>query len=259
MRYLFLCLLLISCGKNGRNGVNGVDGKDGKDGENGHSLVSQINTASVIECSTGGQRLDIYLDMNDNFSTDEYDLYLNSLVACNGADGIDGEDGRDGTDGEDGADGRNGVDGRDGAVGLQGERGEQGPPGLEGQVGPQGLAGMQGPRGVDGIQGAVGDRGEVGPRGLQGEQGVAGANGADGRDGSSGAVISSYVSASCAAISGTDLFVKPNSSKSAIYSSNSCSGSAKLFDIENGTSTFLDNNILAVKLTTGGIRVIKFN
>lgn len=265
MRYLLVGLLLVSCGRNGKNGTNGVDGKNGKDGENGHSLVSQINAASIIECSTGGQRLDIYLDMNDNFSTDEYDVYLNSLVACNGTngeDGIAGEDGKDGADGVDGvngADGSNGVDGRDGAIGLQGERGEQGPPGLEGKVGPQGLAGMEGPRGIDGIQGAVGERGEIGLRGLQGEQGAAGSNGVDGRDGSSGAIISSYVSANCTAVSGTSLFVKPNASNSAVYSTDNCSGSSKLYDIANGTSLFLDTNILAVKLTTGGIRVIKFN
>ncbi len=238
MRYLLITLLLVSCGKDGKNGRSGIDGKDGL---NGHSLTSQINIASVLECSTGGQRLDIYLDMNDNFSTDEYDLYLNSLVACNGVDGIDGEDGVNG------------------AVGLQGERGEQGPPGLEGKVGPQGLDGMQGPQGIHGIQGAVGERGEVGPRGLQGNEGANGANGLDGKDGSSGAVISSYVSSNCTSISGTNLFVKPNSSNSAVYSTGTCSGSSKLYEIENGTSLFLDSSILAIKLTTGGIRVIKFN
>ncbi len=241
MRYLLITLLLVSCGKDGKNGRSGLDGKDGV---NGHSLTSQINNASVVECSTGGQRLDIYLDMNDNFFTDEQDLYLNSLVACNGVDGVDGDDGQ------------NGADGRDGAVGLQGERGEVGPPGLEGKVGPQGLDGMQGPQGIHGIQGAVGERGEVGSMGLQGEKGDNGANGVDGR---SGAVISSYVSANCTPISGTNLFVKPNSSNSAIYSTDNCSGSNKLYDIANGTSIFLDSNILAIKLTTGGIRVIKFN
>lgn len=108
MKYLLIGLLLASCGKNGKNGRNGVDGKDGKDGANGHSLVSLINPASEIECTSGGQRLDVYLDMNDSFTADEFDLYLNSVVSCNGTDGQDGVDGQDGIDGQDGADGRDG-------------------------------------------------------------------------------------------------------------------------------------------------------
>jgi hypothetical protein len=218
----------------GKAGKDGVDGRDGKDGANGHSLVSQINLASDIECSTGGQRVDIYLDMNDNFSTDEFDLYLNSIVACNGADGEDG------------------ADGKDGAQGLRGEPGEQGPPGLEGRVGPQGLQGEAGPQGIQGIQGLVGERGEVGPQGVQGLPGERGADG-------TGAIISSYVSSSCSAISGTSLFTKPNAAVASVYSLNTCSAASKLYDVANGESLFLENNVLAIKITTGGIRVIKFN
>jgi hypothetical protein len=234
MKILLFALLVTSCGIRGKDGKDGVAGKDGKDGANGHSLVSQINDASDIECSTGGQRVDIYLDMNDSFTTDEYDLYLNSIVACNGADGVDGQDGVDG---------------------LRGERGEAGPPGLEGRVGPQGLQGEAGPQGIQGIQGLVGERGEVGPQGVQGLPGLQGERGSDGVS----VIISSYVSSSCSAISGTSLFTKSSSSNSFIYSLNTCSGSSKLFDVENGESLFLDTNVLAVKLTTGGIRVIKFN
>jgi hypothetical protein len=252
MKFLLMSLLLVSCGlrgKAGKDGVNGKDGVDGKDGANGHSLVSQINLASDIECSTGGQRVDIYLDMNDSFTTDEFDLYLNSIVACNGADG------EDGTDGEDGADGQDGADGKDGAQGLRGEPGEQGPPGLEGRVGPQGLQGEAGPQGIQGIQGLVGERGEVGPQGVQGLQGAQGERGADG----TGAIISSYVSSSCSAISGTSLFTKPNAAVASVYSLNTCSAASKLYDVANGESLFLENNVLAIKITTGGIRVIKFN
>lgn len=240
MKFLLIALLLASCGRNGKNG------RDGVDGENGHSLVSQINSASEIECSTGGQRLDVYLDLNDSFFVDEFDLYLNSLVACNGANGVDGQDG---------ADGQNGVDGKDGAPGLTGERGEQGPPGLEGKVGPQGLQGEPGPQGVQGIQGAVGDRGEVGPQGIQGLQGTQGERGTDG----AGAIISSYVSSNCSQISGTSLFTKPNAATASVYSLNTCSAASKMYDIANGESLFLETNVLAIKITTGGIRVIKFN
>ena len=249
MKFLLMSLLVVSCGMRGKSGKDGVNGKDGA---NGHSLVSLINSASEVECSAGGQRVDIYLDMNDNFSTDEQDLYLNSMVACNG---VDGTAGVDGIDGQDGADGQDGVDGRDGAVGLQGERGEAGPPGLEGRVGPQGLQGENGPQGIPGIQGLVGDRGEVGSQGVQGLQGAQGERGVDG----AGAIISSYVSSNCSAISGTSLFTKPNAAAASVYSLNTCSAASKLYDIANGESLFLETNVLAIKITTGGIRVIKFN
>lgn len=231
MRFLFLILLITACGKDGKDGRDGLDGKDGA---NGHSLVSQINLASEIECVNGGQRLDVYLDLNDSLLVDEFDLYLNSLVACNGLDGKDGEDGKDG------------------AQGLRGERGEQGPPGLEGKVGPQGLQGERGPQGIQGIQGLVGERGEVGPQGIQGLQGERGENGL-------GAIISSYTSSNCSPISGTSLFTKPNATVASVYSLNTCSTASKLHDIANGESLFLETDVLAIKITTGGIRVIKFN
>jgi hypothetical protein len=78
--------------------IKGDNGKDGTNGANGHSLVSQFISASELECSTGGTRLDIYLDLDDNLSLNEEDLYQGSLVACNGANGLNGVQGLQGTE-----------------------------------------------------------------------------------------------------------------------------------------------------------------
>ena len=121
-----------SNGVAGTNGTDGTNGLDGKDGVNGHTLVTQYLEASSLECETSGSRLDIYLDTDDSLSVSEADVYQNSLVDCNGANGLNGQDG------------------------LNGEDGEQGPAGLDGEVGPQGEQGESGPQGIPGAPGESG-------------------------------------------------------------------------------------------------------
>jgi len=121
-KLVLMLLLLMSC--NPKKEVVGFkDGDNGKDGKNGHSLVSEYADASELECSNGGTRLDIFLDLDDSLSASEGDLYLNSLVACDGETGLSGIPGEVGPRGE---------------IGPQGSAGENG---LPGPVGPQGLPG----------------------------------------------------------------------------------------------------------------------
>ena len=230
---LFILLGFAACGKdtvtltgadgrdgvNGTNGVDGVNGKDGKDGVNGHSLVSQFVDASSIECEDGGNRLDIFIDLDDSLSVSEADLFSNSLIACNGANGLDGQDG------------------------LNGEQGEPGPQGLQGEVGPQGEPGPQG---------IPGPTGPIGPQGPQGETGAQGPAG-------SGAAIVAFTSSNCTAISGTSYFTKANGNTAGIYTSSYCFSHTKVFELGLGDSFWVSNTALAVKLNTNGIRVIFFN
>jgi hypothetical protein len=142
-RMTLMLALLVGCGAK-REVVQFNDGKDGKDGKNGHSLVSEFNDASDLECPNGGTRLDIFIDLDDSLTPTEDDKYLGSLVACNGANGKDG------------------VDGEAGLMGPQGEVGPQGPAGEQGVAGPVGPMGPQGPAGAQGAQGLPGATGSSG-------------------------------------------------------------------------------------------------
>jgi Collagen triple helix repeat (20 copies) len=234
-----LTLMLTSCSKTeivdilqGKPGTNGTNGTNGADGANGHSLVSQYTEASGCECETSGQRMDVYLDVDDSLSVTEGDLYQGSLVACNGYNGLNGKDGLDGTDG------------------AQGIPGEPGPQGEAGQVGPQGEAGQVGPQGEQGIPGPVG------PQGPQGIQGLPGATGAQGPAGS-GAVIQGSTS-TCTLVVG-NYYLKNN----VLYDeddSNKCDGNNDKVSFNmSGDSLWLTSTILAVKDGEGVIKVIKFN
>lgn len=225
---LLFVLLLTACGPrketvgviNGSDGKDGRDGENGNDGKNGHSLVSEYVESSELECSNGGTRLDIYLDLDDSLSASEADQYLNSLIACNGANGLNGQ---------------------------AGAQGEAGPAGLQGEIGPQGTPGEAG------AQGPVGPMGPQGPQGEQGEQGLPGANG------SSGATVTSYTSSNCTLVSGSSYYVKNNGSNSGIYTTSTCSSNSKVFEMGNGDAFWFSGNILGVKLVSGGVRVINFN
>lgn len=129
MKYIAILLLLTACGVQKEK----VSFYNGKDGANGHSLVSEYTEAQ--ECIAGGQRLDIYLDMDDSLTTSEGDLYQSSLIACNGEQGIQGIQG---------AVGPQGLVGETGAVGPQGEQGVAGPTGPQGEQGVQGIQGAAG-------------------------------------------------------------------------------------------------------------------
>lgn len=128
-------------GPTGATGAPGTGGATGAQGPNGHSLVSQYVEPCQWVCPNGGSELDIYLDTDDTLSVSEGDTYQNSIIACNGANGLNGQDGLPGTDG------------------AQGEPGAQG---------PQGNAGPQGPAGADGVTGPTGAQGPAGPQGPAG-------------------------------------------------------------------------------------------
>lgn len=109
-----------------------------KDGVNGHSVVSLVQTASSIECTSSGSRMDMYIDNDDSLSTSQGDTYINSLVVCNGTNGLNGQQGSVGMQGPQGLAGEVGPQGPTGATGLQGPVGPQGPQGPQGQTGPAG-------------------------------------------------------------------------------------------------------------------------
>jgi hypothetical protein len=95
-------LLLASCGQ--KESVSVINGKDG---QNGHSLVSEYVPAT--ECV--GDRLDVFIDLDDSLSVSEGDKYQSSIIAC---------------------------DGQNGLAGVQGIAGTQGPQGIQGNIGPTG-------------------------------------------------------------------------------------------------------------------------
>lgn len=122
--------------------VTALKGDPGNDGKNGHSLVSQYVAPTELECANSdGNRLDIYIDMDDSLTPTDGDVYQNSLVACNGSDGRDGNPGHDG---------------------VAGPPGQSGPPGLNGNPGHDGQPGPQGPPGSPGAPGSNGHDGRDG-------------------------------------------------------------------------------------------------
>lgn len=123
-------------------------GDPGSPGVNGHSLVSQYVAVTELECdSLGGSRLDIYLDMDDSLTPSETDIYQNSLVSCNGYNGVNGNPGHDG---------------------IAGPPGQSGPPGLNGNPGHDGLPGPSGPPGSPGAPGQNGKDAHVTPKNING-------------------------------------------------------------------------------------------
>lgn len=120
---LLIGLLIAACSPD-KEVVSIIKGNPGGPGPNGHSLVSQYNNSSEIECQNGGTRLDIYLDVDDSLTASEGDIYQNSLVACNGGAGPQGIPGESGPQGI----GLIGPQGPPG-TGTPGPTGPQGPPG----------------------------------------------------------------------------------------------------------------------------------
>jgi len=207
-----------------REVVEVINGLNGTNGSNGHSIASLFSEASHCECSNGGTRLDLYLDLDDSLSASEVDLYQGSIVACNGLDGVSGQDG------------------------------EQGIQGTPGEPGPQGLIGPQGLMGLDGVQGPVGPQGSQGPQGIQGLQGLQGATGATG---AAGATITVYASTnSCVSIVGSTFYTKNGD----IYDNNTCSSSHKVAVLQgSGDSFWVASKMLATDNNGSGLRVITFN
>lgn len=257
--FIITLLVLVACNKRTDQititGKDGTNGHGGTNGLNGKSIVSTYNESSELECQSGGQRLDLYLDMDYSLSVTEGDQYMNSLTVCNGSNGLSGIDGVSGTDGENGEDG---VNGEDGEQGIQGPVGEMGPQGLIGLVGPQGLAGPQGLQGVQGTPGAIGPQGISGLPGPTGSQGATGPQGIQGPIGSSGTTIKLYASSSCTLITGTTRYVKVQGSNVQFFSSSNCASNTKLAEMSQGESFWVTGNVLAV-YDDSSVRVITFN
>jgi hypothetical protein len=97
-------------GNDGTNGSNGNDGADGSDGTNGndglHSIIRATAESSGENCSSGGLKIEIGLDSNDNSELDTEEIQSTYYI-CNGANGKDGADGADGNDGTNGSNGIN--------------------------------------------------------------------------------------------------------------------------------------------------------
>lgn len=128
---LFLVLGALGC-SDLKLEVNGIPGPTGGAGQDAVSLVSQVVSLSAesIECSgVGGQRLDIYSDVNGDHAASEGDVIQTSLFVCNGQIGLTGAAGTEGP---------------------EGSPGPQGEPGAQGEPGPQGVAGEAGPAGSSG-------------------------------------------------------------------------------------------------------------
>lgn len=240
MRYLLMILLLLIVACDKRTDQATVTAVDGK---NGHSVVSVYNESSELECSNGGQRLDLYLDLDDSLSVTEGDTFMNSLVTCNGLNGLNGAQGPQGEPGP------QGLIGETGPQGLTGPRGYQGFPGLPGAIGPRGLpgvAGSTGPQGLPGVAGPVGPQGAQGPQGIQGPAG------------SSGATIVLYAQTSCTRIGSTNRYLKVQGNNVQFFSSSNCSSNSKLAEVSQGESFWVTGNMLAV-YDDCSVRVITFN
>lgn len=236
--------------------VDIIKGDNGKDGANGHSLVSQFIDANELECSTGGTRLDIYIDLNDDLSLNEEDLYQGSLVACNGSNGLNGTNGLQGVQGETGATGAQGIQGERGPRGHVGPRGERGPRGHRGEDGEDGNDGAQGVAGPVGPQGPQGPAGSQGIQGLQGATGAQGPVGPTGPSGSGATILAS--TSSCVLITG-NYYLKNNT----LYEeddSSLCDGNHdKVSMNSSGDSLWLSASKLLIKDSEGIMRVITFN
>lgn len=228
--------------------IKGLPGRDG------HSLVSMISEATQCECSAGGSRMDVYVDLDDSLSASEGDKYQGSLVACSGRNGTDGSNGMDGEDGANGADGSDGADGQDGADGINGEDGADGENGVAGQ---QGIPGEQGPQGLVGPQGPPGTQGLPGPQGPPGAPGAPGLPGAPGSSGMT-ATITEYSSPNCTMITGTTTYIKIGNQNASLYSTSNCASNSKFAEVSQGESYWAASRSLAV-WTSNLVRVITFN
>lgn len=217
--------------------VDVYKGDRGDDGQNGYSLASQVQQAAGCECDEqGGQRLDIYLDLDRDGNVSEGDVFQNSLIACNG---------------------RNGLRGPRGYTGAQGQQG------IPGAQGPQGLPGPQGLTGAQGATGQTGAQGVAGPAGPQGPQGPQGSMGPQGPQGPAGAILTAYTLGSTCLSIGDGYYAKRNSDEAKIYSNSSCSTLVVVIYANHNSggdaSYWLTSNRLAFNDNNGNLRVIKFN
>jgi len=185
-------------------------GSDGSDGAN--SLVNTTAEPAGANCASGGQRLQIGLDRNDDKQLQDSEVQ-HTMFACNGLSAqarldvtaIAPGDSRCPEGGNlvnitddsaagvkvftvcNGATSAAGAAGPAGAAGLPGPVGPNGPAGAVGPSGPMGATGAGGPTGATGATGATGPIGAAGATGSAGPIGATGATGAVGPIGATGA------------------------------------------------------------------------
>lgn len=69
---------------------HGGNGNGGQNGINGHSSILMVTDEPAgSNCENGGMRIEIGIDLNENFTLDPIEIQSNYFV-CNGANGIDG-------------------------------------------------------------------------------------------------------------------------------------------------------------------------
>ena len=88
---LFFLIILIACNEEPTEPTNGVDGLNGF-----NALVDVRDEPAGDNCSSGGVRISVGQDSNENGTLDESEISSVSFV-CNGGDGNDGSNGQNGT------------------------------------------------------------------------------------------------------------------------------------------------------------------
>ena len=94
------------------NGANGTAGTNGAIGANGHSaLVIMSAEGNGTNCPTGGSKIEVGADSNDNGALDASEITSTGYVCtgANGTNGTNGTNGANGTNGTVGANGRNSL------------------------------------------------------------------------------------------------------------------------------------------------------
>ncbi len=118
-------------GPQGPQGIQGLQGIQGPTGVTGlKSLMTSTNESAGVNCATGGKRIQIGVDDNDNSALDAAEVDQTFYI-CNGAAGATG------------------------AQGPQGVQGVVGPQGPQGLTGAAGATGPQGPQGITGLKSLV--------------------------------------------------------------------------------------------------------
>lgn len=196
-------------GQTGDTGEPGPQGPQGDQGEIGFvTLAKTTVVAPGANCSTGGTKLEMGLDLSRNYVLEAAEVNgALTRYLCNGSQGQQGPAGlatlaktaletagancaTGGAKVELGTDANrnsvldasevnaalthyvcNGAQGPQGPVGPQGATGPQGPRGDMGPVGPVGATGNTGATGPTGPVGPQGPRGDTGPVGPQGPAG----------------------------------------------------------------------------------------
>ena len=156
-------------GTNGSNGTNGINGADGVGSID--ALLSLVSEASGINCTVGGSKVNVGLDLNRNQILDASEILSHTFI-CNGSNGLVGATGATGINGTTGAVGATGATGATGSAGATGAVGATGAAGINGDVGTTGAVGATGAAGTNGVVGTTGAVGATGATGSAGTNGL---------------------------------------------------------------------------------------